>query len=1069
MAARQEADARPLEPGRPVIRELAGGESHSYRIALAAGQFVSVVFDQRGINLVISLYGSDGRKIADADSPNGAHGPEVASLVAEVSGDYRLEARSLQPGAPKGSYEVKIEELRPAMPGDKTRVAAERAFAEATLIGGQGTAEAQRKAIEKYEEAIPLWQSLKDSRQEAYTLSAIGHCYETLGDYEKALEFYGRALPLRRAAGDRSGEALALYNIGSGYSGLGEPQRALDFYNQALSIYRSIGDQFMEAAALGNLGALYSGRGRQREALEFFNQALALKRALRDPYGEATLLNNIGLTCFYLGEHQKALEFYNKALPIYRAINYRSGEATTLNNIGTLYGELGEYEKELEFLEQVLQIKRAAGNRIEEAITLNNIGVAYGYLGEHRKSLENYNQALPLSRGARSTEATTLSNIGKAYSDLGDYRRALDFYEQSLPIKREAGDRRGEAVTLMNIGRARQGLGDCESAIDFYNRALLIRRAVEDRGGEAVTLYNLARAYRDLNNLTEARAQIEAAISIVESLRSKVASQGLRASYLASVQKYYELGVDLLMRLRKEHPSEDFAAAALHLCERGRARALLELLTEARVDIRQGVAPALLEREQTLRQSLDAESVAQTRLLGRGHSPEQAAAAAKAVGTLTTEYEQVQAEIRSSSPRYAALTQPTPLCLKEIQDKALDPDTLLLEYSLGAEKSYLWAVTQTSIETFELPGRAEVEAAARRVYEILTARNRSLSNETPEQRRRRVDVADAEYPKAAAALSRLVLGPVASQLKTRRLLIVADGALQYAPFAALPEPSSQPAVASNPLVLKHEIVNLPSASVLAALRRETAGRAAAAKTLAVFADPVYRDDDSRIGQGTAGRPGGNVEALSNAEVQRAASESGVEDFLRLRFSRQEAEEIARFAPADKKFEALDFAASRATATRADLDQYRIVHFATHALINNRHPELSGLVLSLVDDQGRPQNGFLRLYEIYNLKLGADLVTLSACQTALGKEFRGEGLVGLTRGFMYAGAPRVAASLWRIDDRATAEMMKRFYQRMLGEGMTAAAALRAAQVSMWDDKRWSAPRYWAAFTLQGEWR
>jgi CHAT domain-containing protein len=189
----------------------------------------------------------------------------------------------------------------------------------------------------------------------------------------------------------------------------------------------------------------------------------------------------------------------------------------------------------------------------------------------------------------------------------------------------------------------------------------------------------------------------------------------------------------------------------------------------------------------------------------------------------------------------------------------------------------------------------------------------------------------------------------------------------------------------------------------------------------------------------------------------------------LHFSRQEAEQIARLAPAGQQLKALDFAASRAAATDSGLGQYRIVHFATHALINSLHPELSGIVLSLVDEEGRPQNGFLRLYDIYNLKLGAELVVLSACQTALGKEVKGEGLIGLVRGFMYAGSPRVVASLWRVDDRATAELMRRFYQGVLGEGRRAASALRAAQVEMWKDRRWGAPHYWAAFTLQGEWK
>jgi CHAT domain-containing protein len=290
--------------------------------------------------------------------------------------------------------------------------------------------------------------------------------------------------------------------------------------------------------------------------------------------------------------------------------------------------------------------------------------------------------------------------------------------------------------------------------------------------------------------------------------------------------------------------------------------------------------------------------------------------------------------------------------------------------------------------------------------------------------------------------------------------------LQYIPFAALPEPGGTTA---SPLIVAHEIVNLPSASVLALLRHDLEDRKPAHKTVAVLADPVFSPTDPRLLAVNNAHPSSTPEVSLVAEVQRSASESGLADLMRLRFSRQEADDIARLAGRNPNLKAVDFAANRDTALDGQLSDYRIVHFATHGLINNEHPDLSGIVLSLVDKQGRPQNGFLRLYDIYNLKLDADLVVLSACQTALGKQIKGEGLVGLTRGFMYAGAPRVVASYWRIDDRATADMMKRFYQSMLKDGLRPAAALRAAQVSMLQDPRWQAPHYWAAFTLQGEWK
>jgi CHAT domain-containing protein len=289
------------------------------------------------------------------------------------------------------------------------------------------------------------------------------------------------------------------------------------------------------------------------------------------------------------------------------------------------------------------------------------------------------------------------------------------------------------------------------------------------------------------------------------------------------------------------------------------------------------------------------------------------------------------------------------------------------------------------------------------------------------------------------------------------VLIVGEGILQYLPFGALPDPAS-----TAPMMVTHEVVTAPSASVVAVLRDEGAGRKPAEKAVAIFADPVFSAKDARV---TAAR----TSAVLSAAATRSSFGSGTQDFVRLRFSRREAEEISRLAPSESTLKAVDFDASRETVMSTDLAKFRIVHFATHSLLDNEHAELSGVVLSLVDHDGRPQNGFLRLYDIYNLRLGCELVVLSACQTALGEEIKGEGLIGLTRAFLYAGAPRVVASLWEIDDRATAEVMKRFYVGLLSRGERPAAALRAAQVELWRNKGWDAPYYWGAFTLQGEWR
>jgi len=448
-------------------------------------------------------------------------------------------------------------------------------------------------------------------------------------------------------------------------------------------------------------------------------------------------------------------------------------------------------------------------------------------------------------------------------------------------------------------------------------------------------------------------------------------------------------------------------------------------------------------------------------LLGDKHSDVQITAINQEIDKLLAEQKDVEEGIRANSPSYAALTQPQPLGTKEAQ-QLLDEDTLLLAYSLGQERSYMFALTRDSLDAYPLPKRSEIEAAARLAYEELSVNNPAAGHQS------------------TVALSRTLLGAVAGRLGKKRLVIVADGALQYIPFGALRTPQGLP------LIAEHEIVNLPSASTLAVLRKETAARKPAPMQVAVLADPVFDASDERLKPAAVNDPqkkdppqnenstaatadDSATDLLTRSAADMGMTTKGVIYLPRLLSTRQEAKSILAAAAAGQSLQALDFDASRATATSPALAQYRIVHFATHGLLNSTHPELSGLVLSLVDQKGKPQNGFLGLQDIYNLNLPADLVVLSACETGLGQEIQGEGLVGMTRAFMYAGAPRVVASLWRVPDRATAELMKQFYAGMLGEGLRPAAALRKAQLTLSKEKRWSAPYYWAGFTLQGEWK
>jgi CHAT domain-containing protein len=623
-----------------------------------------------------------------------------------------------------------------------------------------------------------------------------------------------------------------------------------------------------------------------------------------------------------------------------------------------------------------------------------------------------------------------------------------------LAIWRARGFREGEAGALTNLGFLYDYSGDYEKALSFHNQALPLYRVSGDQTGEAMSLFGLARATFARGNADDALEKMETAVGIIESIRTRIAAAELRASYLAKYQSLYQFYVDLLMRLNQTRPSQGFDARAFQASERARARSLLDILNEARADLRQGVEPALLERERKLQQQLNAKDQQRR----RARDARQSETIDKEIRALNAAFQELRAEIKSASPRYAALTQTQPASLKEIQS-ALDAETVLLAYWLGEWNSYLWLVTANAVKSYRLPKRADLEAEARLFYD-------SVKTQT----------GAAEARKAAVDLSKILLEPAASELGNKRLLIVADGALNYVPFAALTAVNGQK-TENRFLVETNEIVYLPSASILTVLRQETGARQPAPKTIAVLADPVFDLADPRVARSIAagGNGGGKNESnktAASAVLQKATRDAGLttESLPRLANTREEAATIQSLVAESEIKLAMNFAANRATAISSDLAQYRIVHFATHGLLDSRHPELSGIALSMVDEQGKPQDGFLRLHEIYNLRLPADLIVLSACQTALGKDIKGEGLIGLTRGFMYAGAQRVAASLWKVDDEATAKLMQSFYQGMLGEKkLRPAAALREAQITMLKNKNFAAPYFWSAFTIQGEWR
>ena len=1028
-----------LTRGASIERSIVGGDGHVCTISLQAGDFLHVRLDQRGIDLAATLRGPDGRERLQVDASGDDFVPEAVVALADAAGPYSLAITPSRADAPGGRYVVRLDAARQPTPQDRLRLDAERLIA-AARAKRSGDAAGRAQALDEFRRAAALFRELGDAPGEVKALvhtAQMEHSLARQSLYDTAQE----ALALARRVDDPYWIAMASASMNYALQRRGDLAGALRFVEDALALYIQIGHRRLEGAAYAEIGVLQARLGDGDRAIQSMQRGLAIERALND-------------------------------LPAIRG---------TLNNLGITYKNLGDLEKSLASYEEALPLFRDSGDTRTEILLLNNLGNVLRLLDEPRRALDTHLRALDLSRtlGAAEDEARALNTIGLTYYAMGEFDRALEYHRQSLAMRKPMKDLPGMAASFFGEGRALHRLGRHEEALAPLRESLRIRRDIRDQYGEPEDLRALAEVERALGNLVGALAHATDALDLNELLRRRITSPELRASYQGTVENGYELVIDLLMERHRREPTAGHAAAALHVSERARARVLLESLLEARVDLREGADAALLARERTLQKQLRDASAQLSRSLATG-SGNRATAAAE-VDRLTGAYQELEADIRRASPWYASVTLPRPLTAADIQQRVLDANTVLLEFALGDERSWLWAVTTDAVTTVELPPRNDVESAVRTLYEHATARQ-PRSGEAYDAYVKRVAASDRTFGQASAAVSRMLLGGIAGQLngawRGKRLLFVTTGALESVPFAALPLPGAASGTPTNPIITRHEITAVPSASVLATIRAERSSRETATGTMAILADPVFERSDPRVRGQRVDSAAVATRALEpdtpeaglpvTRVLERMTDASGRAGVTRLPFSRLEADAIAQLAGPLEIVRAIDFEANRATAIGDAVSSARIVHFATHGWLDPRYPDLTGLVFSLVDEQGRPQDGFLRLQDIYNMHMRADLVVLSACQTAQGKEVRGEGLMSLTRAFMYAGAPRIVASLWQVNDAATAELMTRFYEGMLRRKLTPAAALRAAQTEMAGDPKWASPYFWAGFTLNGDW-
>ena len=862
--------------------------------------------------------------------------------------------------------------------------------------------------------------------------NSIALALQDTGETDRARDIFEKNLAAARERHDIQHQVAGLQNLGRLYQDSGNSHEAEKLYEECLQLAKRDGERGQEANTLSALGMVYYAEGREDEAIRTLNQALAEEKSLGNDYGESVALNNLALVYADTGQPQKALDAQNEALSIMRSLGDEAGIASQLGNLGSIHQHLGDYSGAKSYFEQALATYQGFNEEAGQVNTHNSLGVLAMNSGDAPGAVEHFDEALPGAQkyGFRARIAVILSNKANALIENGDLEGAEKYEKEALAIGREIHDLNTEALSLHGLGAIYERLNVPDRAMDYLRQARAEWLELRAADAEAKTDSMMAWIEGKRGNLDAGLADAAESIRLLESQRGSLGSEDLRAYYLASLSKPYQTRIDLLMKKHRLQTGMGYDRQAFETSERERARSLIDLLAGSRADIRKGADPDLLAQLRAVDLELS-NSASKLRSLPSDSSDFKKLQVR--IEDLSAERERVRARIRARNPAWAAMTQPQPLSLRRIQNEVLNPNTTLLEYSLGEDRSFLFRVTGTSFQAYELPKRSDMEIAVRDFYQEATTYRKGRT----------------EFPKAAA-LGHILLDPVAAQIGGHRLVIVGDGELCGIPFAALPDPSS-----GKPLIVGYEVVMQPSASALAIIRQHEAGRKPAPGLLAIVADPVF-----------GGTGDDRMKSFAPGFKRAAAGE----DLKRLEYTRNEARNIRAIASHGKTLELVDFDANKAAVEGDRLEGYQIVHFATHGLMDPNHPQLSGLALSMYDEKGKPIDGFLRVNDIFGMKLAAKLVVLSACESGQGQLVGAEGLLGLTRGFFFAGAETLVASLWKVDDKAAEVLMVRFYGEMLGKShRRPAAALRAAQVWMTAQPEWSDPSYWAAFTVQGEWR
>jgi CHAT domain-containing protein/Tfp pilus assembly protein PilF len=877
--------------------------------------------------------------------------------------------------------------------------------------------------------AQSLGEQIEDRAGIARALNNIGIVHSEQNDFAQALEYYKKSLALSEALGDKSQIAATLGNAGVVHMYQGDFAQALDSYHKSLALSETMGNNYLIATTLGNIGGGLLAQGNYARALEYLQKGLAMMETIGDKAGITNTLNTIGLVHYAQGAYAQALESYQKGLAIDESQGNKAEIAVKLNNIGRVHRVQGDYAQALEYYQKSLALSEALGNNYGIAINLLNIGNVHRNQGDYRQALERYRKSLALREaiGDKAGVASTLNNIGRAHLLQGGYAQALEYMQKSLALREAMGDQGGIGATLNNISEVYEKQGRYALALDTASRAAALARRIGDTENLWKALFAAGAAHRALKDPVQTRLAFEEAITVIETLRANIAGAGTEQ------QRFFESKVFPYQAMVELFAGEGRPAEALAFAERARARVLLDVLQTGRVNVTKAMTPKEQEQERKLSDQLVALNTQISRESVRPKPDQARLTELKAqLQKARLDFEAFQTNLYAVHPELRAQRgEAPPLKIEEAAALLPNAASALLEYVVTGDKTYLFAITKAA-------GKAETEV---RVYTLPVKRDELAS--LTEAFRRQLAGRDLGFRTSARKLYDLLLKPAQDLLSGKTSLVIApDDKLWELPFQAL-------LTGDGRFVIEKSAVSyVPSLTVLREMKAQRGER-----------QPGRRAETAGYPLLALGNP-----AIGKETIERASLALRDEKLDPLPEAENEVKAIGQLYGGARSKVYIG-AEAREDRLKAEAAQARVLHFATHGILNNASPMYSHLALARGD---KSEDGLLEAWELMQLDLKAELAVLSACETARGRFGAGEGMVGLSWAMFIAGVPAIVVSQWKVESASTRDLMLGFHRQLRAKAkMTKAEALRRAALKLMKNPETVHPFYWAGFVLVGD--